>query len=418
MKLHEYQSKSLLRKYGVKLPEGVVISDFEEAASSYDRLGHKIVAMKAQIHAGGRGKGTIYDGEDPSNSSKIITGGVHLAKSQKEATELAKKMLGGWLQTVQTGSSTKQIRKLYMEQGAKIQKEFYLSILLDRSLHKPVFMISTEGGMDIEETAAKSPDKILKLPIEPGIGLQPWQVRRILFVLGLGKESFQQGTQFLEAVWNCYQQEDASLLEINPLVLDEANELVALDCKIDIDDNSLFRHPQSAEMRDPFEEDPLELKASGYNLNYIRLEGNVGCMVNGAGLAMATMDIVKLAGASPANFLDVGGGANVETVSNGFRIILEDPNVKAIFVNIFGGIVQCDRVAGGIVEAASLVTINLPLIVRLQGTNAQKAADILAESGLRLTVARTLQEGAEKVALAVSATKNSTDKTQVMRRKR
>ncbi len=403
MKIHEYQSKSILRKYGVKLPEGVVISEFQEASSSYERLDSKIVVLKAQIHAGGRGKGTIYDGEDPSSSSKIIEGGVQLAKSREEATELAKKMLGGWLQTIQTGSSTKQVRKIYMEKGAEIQKEFYLSLLLDRSLHKPIFMISTEGGMDIEETAVKSPEKILRLPIEPSIGLQPWQARRILFALGLDKESFQQGTRFLQAIWNCYQQEDASLLEINPLVLDRSNELVALDCKIDIDDNSLFRHPQSAEMRDPFEEDPLELKASEYNLNYIRLEGNVGCMVNGAGLAMATMDIVKLAGASPANFLDVGGGANVETVSNGFRIILGDPNVKAIFVNIFGGIVQCDRVAGGIVEAASQVEIKIPLIVRLQGTNAEKAAKILAESGLKLTVARTLQEGAEKAAQAVSA---------------
>lgn len=402
MKIHEYQSKSILRKYGVKLPEGVVISEFQEASSSYERLDSKIVVLKAQIHAGGRGKGTIYDGEDPSSSSKIIEGGVQLAKSREEATELAKKMLGGWLQTIQTGSSTKQVRKIYMEKGAEIQKEFYLSLLLDRSLHKPIFMISTEGGMDIEETAVKSPEKILRLPIEPSIGLQPWQARRILFALGLDKESFQQGTRFLQAIWNCYQQEDASLLEINPLVLDRSNELVALDCKIDIDDNSLFRHPQSAEMRDPFEEDPLELKASEYNLNYIRLEGNVGCMVNGAGLAMATMDIVKLAGASPANFLDVGGGANVETVSNGFRIILGDPNVKAIFVNIFGGIVQCDRVAGGIVEAASQVEIKIPLIVRLQGTNAEKAAKILAESGLKLTVARTLQEGAEKAAQAVS----------------
>ena len=403
MKLHEYQSKSILRKYGVKLPEGVVISEFQEASSSYERLDSKIVVMKAQIHAGGRGKGTIYDGEDPSNSSKIIEGGVQLARSSEEATELAKKMLGGWLQTVQTGSSTKQVRKLYMEKGAEIQKEFYLGLLLDRSLQKPIFMISTEGGMDIEETAVKSPEKILRLPIEPGIGLQPWQARRILFALGLGKKSFKQGTRFLQAIWNCYQQEDASLLEINPLVLDSSNELVALDCKIDIDDNALFRHPQSAEMRDPFEEDPLELKASEYNLNYIRLEGNVGCMVNGAGLAMATMDIVKLAGASPANFLDVGGGANVETVSNGFRIILGDPNVKAIFVNIFGGIVQCDRVAGGIIEAASQVEIKIPLIVRLQGTNAEKAAKILAESGLKLTVVRTLQEGAEKAAQAVSA---------------
>ena len=312
-------------------------------------------------------------------------------------------MLGGYLHTIQTGDHGKKVSRVYLEAGTDIKKEFYLSILLDRALKKPVLISSQEGGVEIEEVAASNPEKILKMPIDPALGLQAWQVREILFSLGLPKESLKQGSAFLKAVWNCYIKEDASMLEINPLVLNGANELMALDCKMDIDDNALFRHTESAAMRDKEEEDPLELRASEYKLNYIRLEGNVGCMVNGAGLAMGTMDIVKLAGAEPANFLDVGGGANVETVSNGFRIILEDPNVKAIFVNIFGGIVQCDRVAKGIVEAAKKVKINVPLVVRLQGTNAVEARKVLASSGISLSVAESLEEGAQKAAKAIAA---------------
>ena len=405
MKLHEYQAKQILREHGVSVAGGVLIRKVEELAPAYASLKSSIVAVKAQIHAGGRGKGNIYDCPNPKDpkAKQLLAGGVKLAKSEAEAQKYIQQMLGGYLHTVQTGDTAKKVSRVYVEAGTDIQKEFYLSILLDRALKKPIVISSREGGVEIEEVALRTPEKILKTAIEPSLGLQAWQIREILFGLGLPKESLKQGSAFLNSIWNCYIKEDASMLEINPLVLNGAGELMALDCKMDIDDNALFRHPEREAMRDKEEEDPLELKASEYKLNYIRLEGNVGCMVNGAGLAMGTMDIVKLAGAKPANFLDVGGGANVETVSNGFRIILEDPNVKAIFVNIFGGIVQCDRVAKGIVEAAQKVKINVPLVVRLQGTNALQAREILAASGISLSVAETLQEGAQKVAQAIAA---------------
>ena len=398
MKLHEFQAKKILSEHGVNISQGEVIQSAEEVVNAYQKLGSEIVAVKSQIHAGGRGKGTIYDGENPNTSKEILLGGVKIAKSAEEAKNFAKAMLSGYLHTIQTGEHAKKVSRVYLEKGTKIKKEFYLSILLDRSIKKPVIITSTEGGVEIEEVAHHSPEKIIRTPVESAIGLQAWQARKILFDLKIPQAAFKQGTQFLLNLWNCYVKEDASMLEINPLVLTESDELLALDCKFDIDDNALYRHPTRATLRDKNEEDPLEVKASEYKLNYIRLDGNVGCMVNGAGLAMATMDIVKLAGASPANFLDVGGGANVETVSNGFKIILDDPNVKAIFVNIFGGIVQCDRVANGIVEAAKKVKITVPLVVRLQGTNAKQAREILSNSGISLSVAETLQEGAKKVA--------------------
>ena len=402
MKIHEYQAKELLRKYGVNVPEGRVVSDPAQIGPAFDALSAPIVAVKSQIHAGGRGKGLVYDGVDPAKAKKVQEGGVKVARGREEAVTFGTNILGNYLVTHQTGGQGKKVAKLYLEKGTDIAREFYLSILVDRAASKPIIMASTEGGMDIEEVAAKTPDKIFRLVVEPNIGLQPNQAREILFRLGVPKEAMKQGVKFLRALWDCYEAEDCSMLEINPLVLSKGNELVALDCKLDLDDNASYRHPDHDALRDTSEEDPLELKASEFHLNYIKLDGNVGCMVNGAGLAMATMDIVKLAGAEPANFLDVGGNANPETVANGFRIILGDPNVKAIFVNIFGGIVQCDRVANGIVAAAREVDIHVPLIVRLKGTNADKAKDILNNSGVKIIVGQELGDSAEKVAKAIA----------------
>jgi succinyl-CoA synthetase beta subunit len=402
MKIHEYQAKEILRKHGVNVSDGKVVEKADEIGPAFDALQPEtVLAVKSQIHAGGRGKGTLYDGPDPSSANAVQEGGVKIAKTKAEAIEYGTKMLGNYLVTHQTAGTGKKVLKVYLENGTNIAREFYLSFLLDRATGKHICMASTEGGMDIEEVAASTPEKIVTLYIEPALGLQPHQARQILFELGCPKETLKQGGKFLMALWAAYDKEDASMLEINPLVLTGDNELIALDCKMDVDNNALYRHPETEALRDRSEEDPLEVKASEYNLNYIKLDGNVGCMVNGAGLAMATMDIVKLAGAEPANFLDVGGGANVETVSNGFRIILSDPNVKAIFVNIFGGIVQCDRVANGIIEASKLVDITVPLVVRLQGTNAEKAREILDQSDLDVITASELKEGADKVAGAI-----------------
>ncbi|MCS7205337.1 MAG: ADP-forming succinate--CoA ligase subunit beta [Leptospiraceae bacterium] len=396
MKIHEYQAKEILRRYGVKVQDGRVVEKREDIGSAYDSLGG-VVAIKAQIHAGGRGKGIVYDGEDPKTSNKVLEGGVKIAKSREEAIEYGSKILGNYLVTHQTGGKGKQVLKIYLEKGTQIAREFYVSILHDRSINKPIIMASSEGGMEIEEVAAKFPEKIVKLPIEPAIGMMPWQAREILYRLNVPDETIKTGVPFLLNLWKVYDQEDASLVEINPLVLSTENELVALDCKFSYDDNALFRHPEAKQLRDLTEEDPLEIKASEYNLNYVRLDGEVGCMVNGAGLAMATMDLIKHAGSFPANFLDVGGGANPTTVANGFRIILSDPNVKAIFINIFGGIVQCDRVANGIVQAAREVQIQVPLVVRLKGTNADLAAKILAESQLPIIVADEMEDAAQKI---------------------
>lgn len=385
MKIHEYQGKEIFRKYKITVPNGVVTTSADEAAAIYTKLGKSVVVVKAQIHAGGRGKG----------------GGVKLAKSADEAKANAKAILGMMLKTPQTGPEGQKVNAVLIEEGSDILKEYYVGITLDRRVGKPVLMVSTEGGMDIEEVAAKHPEKILKETIEPTIALQRFQASRLAYGLGFDGDMAKQCIAILLNLWECYDKEDCSLIEINPMISTKDGKVLALDAKINFDDNALYRHPDIAALRDIAEEDPLEVEASKYNLNYVRLDGEVGCMVNGAGLAMATMDIIKYAGSSPANFLDVGGGANVTTVTNGFKIILSDPNVKAIFVNIFGGIVRCDRIANGIIEAAKNVNITVPLIVRLAGTNAEEAKDILLKSGIKLEVADGLKDGAEKVVKAI-----------------
>ena len=385
MKIHEYQAKDILRKYNIPVSKGYVTDQVSEARGIYQKLDNPIAVIKAQIHAGGRGKG----------------GGVKLARSDVEAEKLTSKVLGMQLVTHQTGPEGKRVFKVLIEEGINIQKEYYAGIALDRSQSKPVAMVSTEGGMDIEEVAAKTPEKIIKETIEPNIGLQNWQASHLAFSLDLDGDLAKQAGKFFMGLWRVYNEEDCSLMEINPMVQTKDARILALDCKINFDDNASFRHPDHASLRDISEEDALEVEASRYNLNYVRLEGEVGCMVNGAGLAMATMDIIKYAGSSPANFLDVGGGANVETITNGFKIILSDSNVKAIFVNIFGGIVRCDRIANGVIEAAQNIKIKVPLIVRLAGTNAQEAKKILRESNIPMNVANDLKDGAKKIMEAI-----------------
>ena len=385
MKIHEFQAKEILKKYKIAVPNGIVTKQAGDAAKIYSDLGTSVVVVKAQIHAGGRGKG----------------GGVKLAKSSDEANKLAGEIIGMNLITHQTGPEGQKVKQVLIEEGMNITKEYYVGITLDRGTSKPVFMVSTEGGIDIEEVAAKTPEKIIKETVEPAVGLQPWQAAHLSYSLGLEGDYAKQAVKLFIGLWQVYDKEDCSLIEINPLVTTDDGRVLALDCKINFDDNALYRHPENAELRDEAEEDPLEVEASKSNLNYVRLEGAIGCMVNGAGLAMGTMDIIKYAGSSPANFLDVGGGANVETVTNGFRIILSDPNVKAIFVNIFGGIVRCDRIANGIIEATKKVDITVPLIVRLAGTNADEAKKILETSGIDMIVAANLKDGAEKAAAAI-----------------
>ncbi|WP_061243805.1 ADP-forming succinate--CoA ligase subunit beta [Leptospira interrogans] len=386
MKIHEYQAKEILRRHKANVPFGVVIDKKENASKAHDEVtsktGGSVVVVKAQIHAGGRGKG----------------GGVKVTKTKEDAIAAVDKILGMQLITPQTGPEGKKVLKVYLEQGIDIAKEYYLSILLDRSIRKTIIMASTEGGMEIEEVAETHPEKILKIAIDPGIGLQVNQARQLAFELGLPAESHKSFQSLLAAIYEAYIKEDASLLEINPLILTKQNEIIAGDCKIDLDENALYRHADNAAFRDITEEDPLEVQASEFNLNYVKLDGNIGCMVNGAGLAMATMDIVKLAGAEPANFLDVGGGANKTTVTNGFKIILGDPNVKGIFVNIFGGIVRCDMVAEGIIEAAKAVDLKVPLVVRLQGTNSELGREVLNKSRLKITGVDDLREAASTIA--------------------
>ncbi|TGL76691.1 ADP-forming succinate--CoA ligase subunit beta [Leptospira yasudae] len=386
MKIHEYQAKEILRRHKANVPFGVVIDKKENASKAHDEVtsktGGSVVVVKAQIHAGGRGKG----------------GGVKVTKTKEDAIAAVDKILGMQLITPQTGPEGKKVLKVYLEQGIDIAKEYYLSILLDRSIRKTIIMASTEGGMEIEEVAETHPEKILKIAVDPGIGLQVNQARQLAFDLGLPAESHKSFQSLLAAIYEAYIKEDASLLEINPLILTKQNEIIAGDCKIDLDENALYRHADNAAFRDITEEDPLEVQASEFNLNYVKLDGNIGCMVNGAGLAMATMDIVKLAGAEPANFLDVGGGANKTTVTNGFKIILGDPNVKGIFVNIFGGIVRCDMVAEGIIEAAKAVDLKVPLVVRLQGTNSELGREVLNKSGLKITGVDDLREAASTIA--------------------
>ena len=386
MKIHEYQAKEILKKYNVPVPVGKVAFSAEEAVEVAKTIEGDMWVVKAQIHAGGRGKG----------------GGVKVARSLHEVYELSKQIIGMRLVTHQTGKDGQIVQKVLIEQGVDVDKEFYLGVVLDRSTSKNVIMVSTEGGMEIEKVAAEFPDKIFKEQIDPWLGLMPFQAKKLAFDLGLTGDIVKSEFKFILALYNAYINTDASLLEINPLVITKNGHIMALDAKLNFDDNALFRHPDIAECRDKSEENPFEVEASNFNLNYIKLDGNVGCMVNGAGLAMATMDIIKLAGGEPANFLDVGGTASVETVSNGFRIILKDPNVKAILVNIFGGIVRCDRVAKGIVDAMTTMNINVPIVVRLEGTNVDKARQILQESNLRFSIATDFHDAAVKVTQAIN----------------
>ncbi|HBX65056.1 MAG: ADP-forming succinate--CoA ligase subunit beta [Balneola sp.] len=396
MKIHEYQAKEILEKYNVAVPAGIATTTVEETVNAAKKLkdeGASLFVVKAQIHAGGRGKGRTK-----KNNAK----GVILCKSIDEVKEAAESLLGDVLVTIQTGEEGQLVQKLYVTDGVDIKSEFYLGILMDRAVSKNVIMASTEGGVEIEKVAEETPDKIVKEWVEPGMDLQPNQARRIAFSLGLEGDALKKGIKFIQALYKAYEETDASMFEINPLIVTPDNDVYALDAKVTFDDNALYRHKDLAELKDEAEEDPSELEAQKYDLNYIKLDGNVGCMVNGAGLAMATMDIIKLSGGEPANFLDVGGGANVETVKNGFRIILEDQNVKAILINIFGGIVRCDRVANGVIEAVKDPEIaekvqNVPIIVRLQGTNAKEAKEIIDNSDLNVISAVLLKEAAEEV---------------------
>jgi len=386
MNIHEYQAKEILRRYNVAVPRGKVAFTAEEAVAAAEELGGKIVVVKAQIHAGGRGKAD----------------GVKIAKSVDEVRELASKMIGMKLVTHQTGPEGKEVRRVLIEEGIDIARELYLGIVLDRAVSKLVFMASTEGGVEIEKIAAEKPEAILKEYVDPKISLQAFQARKIAFGLGLEGDQVKNAVKFIASLYKAFTESDASLAEINPLVVTSDGKVLALDAKMNFDDSALFRHQDILEMRDLNEEDPLEVEASKNHLNYIKLDGNVGCMVNGAGLAMATMDIIKLAGGMPANFLDVGGGANVDTVRNGFKIILSDANVKGILINIFGGIVRCDRVAKGIIEAAKSIKLDVPMVIRLAGTNAEEAAELLQNSGMNFEVAQTLEEAAKKVVGALN----------------
>ncbi|MDT8322628.1 MAG: ADP-forming succinate--CoA ligase subunit beta [Bacteroidota bacterium] len=400
MKIHEYQGKDILRKFNVPTPRGGVATTPAQAAKIAQKLGGKVWVVKSQIHAGGRGKGQILD---PTSRKLVLDGGVKVATTLKQVETYAAQMLKNLLVTIQTGEEGKIVRRVLVEQGVNIEKEFYAGMLLDRAQSRTVMMVSTEGGMEIEKVAAETPEKILKVAIDPTIGFQAYQARELAFGLGLKGTAFKNAVKFLLALANAYERIDASLFEINPLVLTKEGEVLALDAKVTLDDNALFRHPDFIKLRDKAEEDPLEVKASAFDLNYIKLDGNVGCMVNGAGLAMGTMDIIKLAGGDPANFLDVGGGASAETTEQGFRIILSDKNVKAILINIFGGIVRCDRIANGVVQAAKNINIKVPIVVRLAGTNAEEAAEILENSGIDFLVAHNFKEAAEKVTQAIAA---------------
>ncbi|MGD0508692.1 MAG: ADP-forming succinate--CoA ligase subunit beta [Terriglobales bacterium] len=387
MKIHEYQAKGILKKYGVAVPRGTMATTREEAEAAAKEIlgsGATGVVVKAQIHAGGRGKG----------------GGVKIAKSVEEAVEFAGKMLGMKLITHQTGPEGRIVHRLLIEETLPIEKELYLGILVDRGEGKPVFMASAAGGMDIEQVAAERPEAILKQYIDPGMGLEPFQARKIAFALGLKASQINPAVQFLTSLYRAFLESDASLVEINPFISCTDGRLFALDAKLTFDDNALFRHPDLRELRDITEEDPQEVEASKYNLNYIKLDGNVGCMVNGAGLAMATMDIIKYAGGMPANFLDVGGSASADQVAHAFEILLSDKSVRAVLINIFGGILRVDMLATGVVEAAKKTNIQLPVVLRLEGTNVQEGKKILQDSGLNFVVAETMRDAADKVVAA------------------
>ncbi len=390
MKIHEYQAKNILKKYGVAVPRGEMAATVEETKGAAERLfasGASGVVVKAQIHAGGRGKG----------------GGVKIAKSVEEAVDLASKILGMNLITHQTGPEGRIVRRLLIEETLPIEKELYLGAVIDRAEAKPVFMASRSGGMEIEQVAAEDPAAILKEYIDPGLGLEPFQARKLAFQLGLKPQQINEAVRFMTGLYKAFHETDSSLMEINPFITCTDGRLFALDAKMAFDDNAMFRHPDLKELRDVTEEDPLEVEASKYGLNYIKLEGNVGCMVNGAGLAMATMDIIKYAGGMPANFLDVGGGANAEQVTHAFEILLSDKSVKAVLINIFGGILRVDTLAKGVVEAANKTGIQLPIVLRLEGTNVEEGREILKQSGFNFIVAQTMKDAAEKVVAAAGS---------------
>jgi succinyl-CoA synthetase beta subunit len=381
MKIHEYQAKAILARHGVPVPRGEVALSAQEAGEIASRLGGGVVVVKAQIHAGGRGK----------------AGGVKVVKTSEEAEKVAGALLGQTLVTYQTGPTGQLVGRLLIEEGLAIDRELYLSMLVDRASQTIVMMVSAEGGVEIEEVAAKTPEKIHKEFIIPGIGLQPYQARKLAFALGLQGAQIGKATSMMLALYKAFVATDASMLEINPLITTKAGDLLALDAKINFDDNALYRHPDIKDLRDLAEEDPLEVEASKFSLNYIRLDGNIGCMVNGAGLAMATMDIIKLAGGMPANFLDVGGGANAEQIRNAFKILMSDKNVKAVLINIFGGILRCDVLAQGVIAAVKELGVPVPIVIRMKGTNVEEGKRMLAESGLNFTTADTMSDAADRV---------------------
>jgi succinyl-CoA synthetase beta subunit len=381
MKIHEYQAKSILARHGVPVPRGEVAFSGPEARDIAGRLGGSVVVVKAQIHAGGRGKG----------------GGVKLAKSPEEAEKLARAMIGMTLVTHQTGPEGRVVSRVLVEEGLQMTRELYLSIVLDRSAGKPVMMASAAGGMDIEQVAAKTPDQIMKIYVEPGVGLVPFEARQLGFAIGLDGPQVNKAVKVMTALYDSFITTDATLLEINPLVVTAAGDLLALDAKMNFDDNALYRHPDIRDLRDLAEEDPLEIEASRFSLNYIHLDGNIGCMVNGAGLAMATMDIITVAGGEPANFLDVGGGANAEQIRNAFKILMSDRNVKAVLINIFGGILRCDVLAAGVIAAVKELGVPVPIVIRMEGTNVDEGKGLLRESGMNFTTADSMDEAANKV---------------------
>jgi len=388
LKIHEYQAKSILARFGVPVPRGEVTSNSLDAAAIAQRLGGSVVVVKAQIHAGGRGKG----------------GGVKLAKSPDEAERLAKQMIGMTLITHQTGPEGRIVGRVLIEEGLQIERELYLSMLLDRAAGRPVIIASAAGGMDIEEVAATHPEKILREHVDPATGVIPFQARKLAFAMGLESGPAGKMVKVLDAIYKAFIETDASMIEINPLILTKGGDLLALDAKVTLDDNALYRHPDLRELRDLSEEDPLEVEASKFSLNYIRLDGNIGCMVNGAGLAMATMDIIKLSGGEPANFLDVGGGANAEQIKNAFRILMADRNVKAVLINIFGGILRCDVLAQGVIAAVKQLGVPVPIVIRMEGTNVEEGKRMLRESGLNFTTADSMGEAADKVVALASTT--------------
>jgi succinyl-CoA synthetase beta subunit len=381
MKIHEYQGKAILARFGVTVPRGDVAFRPEEARAIAERLGSTVAVVKAQIHAGGRGKG----------------GGVKIAKSPAEVEEIARQMLGMTLVTYQTGPEGRVVSRVLIEEGLEIARELYLGLVIDRSSQRAVLMVSPDGGVEIEKVAAETPDRIFKVAIHPALGLQPFEARQLAFRLGLSGNQIGKAVKMMTALYQAFVSTDASLLEINPLIVTSGGELIALDAKLNFDDNALFRHPDTKELRDLGEEDPLEIEASKFSLNYIKLDGTIGCMVNGAGLAMATMDIIKLAGGEPANFLDVGGGANAEQIKNAFRILMSDANVKAVLINIFGGILRCDVLAQGVISAVKELGVRVPIVIRMEGTNVEAGKQMLRDSGLNFTTADAMGDAAEKV---------------------